>query len=65
MAINLASSDLASSDLASRRHHTIPADQTSPSDDYIPDWSEQVITAAATALAVVLVAVVAVLMGSV
>jgi len=60
MAINLASSDL-----ASRRRHTIPADQTSPSDDYIPDWSEQVITAAATALAVVVVAVVAVLMGSV
>lgn len=51
-------------DLASLRR-IIPADQASPTDDFIPDWSEQVITAVATALAVVLVAVVAVLMGSV
>ncbi len=54
MAIDLATS-----------HRTIPADQASPTDDYIPDWSEQIITATATALAVLLVAVVAVLMGSV
>ena len=54
MAIHLASS-----------HRTIPADETSPTDDYVPDWGEQVVTAVATALAVVLVAVVAVLMGSV
>ena len=60
MAINLASSDLASS-----RRHIVPVEQTSPTDDSIPDWSEQLITAIATALAVVLVAVVAVLMGSV
>jgi hypothetical protein len=53
MAIDLASS-----------HRTIPADQRSPTDDYVPDWSEQLITTVATALAVVLVAVVAVLMGS-
>ena len=46
-------------------HRNIPADQASPTDDYIPDWSEQLITTVATALAVVLVAVVAVLMGSV
>jgi len=64
MAINLISSGLASRDLASGRH-TIPVEQTSPIDDTIPDWSEQLITAVATALAVVLVAVVAVLMGSV
>ena len=54
MAIRLASS-----------HRTIPAEQASPTDDYIPDWSEQVITVTATALAVLLVAAVAVLMGSV
>jgi hypothetical protein len=52
-------------DLAPSRRHTIPAHQTLPTDDYIPDWSEQVIAAVATALAVMLVAVVAVLMGSV
>ena len=51
-------------DLASS-HRTIPAEQRSPTDDYIPDWTEQVITAIATALAVLLVAFVAVLMGSV
>ncbi len=51
-------------DLASS-HRTIPADQRSPTDDYVPDWGERIITIAATALAVVLVAVVAVLMGSV
>lgn len=55
MAINLASS----------RRHTVPVEQTSPIDDTNPDWIEQLITAAATALAVLLVAVVAVLMGSV
>jgi hypothetical protein len=54
MAINLVSS-----------RHAIPADRTPPIDDTIPDWSERLITAVATALAVVLVAVVAVLMGSV
>ncbi|MGA7971502.1 MAG: hypothetical protein WCA36_01735 [Pseudolabrys sp.] len=59
MTINLASRDLVSS------RHTIPADRRSPADDVIPDWSEQLTTAVATALAVLLVAVVAVLMGSV
>ena len=54
MAVHLASS-----------HRSIPADQASPTDDYIPDWSEQIITTVATAAAVLLVAVVAVLMGSV
>jgi hypothetical protein len=57
--------DLASGDVASSRRHIIPAEQTSPIDDTVPDWSEQLITAVATALAVLLVAVVAVLMGSV
>jgi hypothetical protein len=46
-------------------HHSIPADQRSPTDDYVPDWTERLVTSAATAAAVVLVAVVAVLMGSV
>jgi hypothetical protein len=46
-------------------HRTIPADQHSPTDDYVPDWGERIITVVATAMAVVLVAVVAVLMGSV
>lgn len=50
--------------LASTHRH-IPADQRSPADDYVPDWGEQVVTASATALAVLLVALVAVLMGSV
>ena len=50
--------------LASTRRN-IPADQASPTDDSIPDRSERIITAVATALAVLLVAVVAVLMGSV
>lgn len=54
MAIDLASS-----------HRNIPADQRSPTDDYIPDWTVRIITSAATVAAVVLVAVVAVLMGSV
>jgi hypothetical protein len=51
-------------DLASN-HRSIPADQRSPTDDFVPDWSERIITSVATAAAVVLVAVVAVLMGSV
>lgn len=50
---------------AASGHRTIPADQRSPTDDYVPDWTEQIITSVATAAAVVLVAVVAVLMGSV
>ncbi len=52
------------SHLASTHRH-IPVDQAPPTGDFIPDWTEQIVTAVATALAVVLVAVVAVLMGSV
>ena len=57
--------DLASSHLSSHRHRSVSVGSASPDADDNHDWTEQVVTPVATALAVVLVAVVAVLMGSV
>ncbi len=46
-------------------HRSNSADQASPTDDFTPNWSERIVTVVAASLAVVLVATVAVLMGSV
>ncbi len=46
-------------------HRTGPSDRASRTDAFAPNWSERIVTVVATTLAVMLVAAVAVLMGSV